>query len=706
MKHMDFEEVKNQADINKYAEQHLEHVRGGLVCPFCGSGTGPNHTPAFHITKENRFKCFSCGEGGDIFDLAGIVGGIEDKAGQYRAVCEWAGIRLEEDGPAGARISREISKPGTNPQGSVETTANRLSDAHAGKSVALTEPTDKEHAEGRARHAAYLAECRKRIHDPEAVAYLESRGITEEEAEALGFGYDPRAPMGWKDAGGAWHSGGRIVIPWKGSDYYHIDRAISGSAKEAKYDKPRADEVGAQPLYNPDALRERAFFIVEGALDAVAVELCGYQAIALGGTGARGTVEAMAARKPQGVAVVMLDGDKPGRAAAEKLADALDAAGIVNTNVHLPDHKDAAEWLAADREGLRSLLRALYDHAVAEADALREQRYNAALKSMRALDPLDVASALYALEDEPEPLPTGFNALDEVLNGGLQPGGLYALGAVSSFGKTTLAVQIADHIAEQGHSVLFVTIEQSAREIVAKSISRLMSASGRAYSTAEITSAMRRSEWGEPDAQRLLAACEKYSAGIARHLRIFEGTRQPGIVDIAAVAETMADHDGEPPAIFIDYLQLMAPQGERDSDKQAVDKNVMGLRQMARDLRAPVFVISSLNRSSYSEGVTMDAFKESGAIEYGSDVLIGLQPRGMREHMDGVKDTRAKREAERFLRECKAGDARECELVVLKNRNGRLPEDGLPLRFKPVCSRFIEEGDLRAPGSGKARRRA
>ena len=157
----------------------------------------------------------------------------------------------------------------------------------------------------------------------------------------------------------------------------------------------------------------------------------------------------------------------------------------------------------------------------------------------------------------------------------------------------------------------------------------------------------------------------------------------------------MAAHDGVPPVIFIDYLQLMAAQSDRDTDKQAVDRNVMSLRQLARDLKTPVFVISSLNRSSYSEGVALDAFKESGAIEYGADVLLGLQPEGMREHMDGVRDTRTKREADKFLRESKAEDGRACEIVVLKNRAGRTPSEGLPLKFRPVASTF-KEGSAKA----------
>ena len=58
--------------------------------------------------------------------------------------------------------------------------------------------------------------------------------------------------------------------------------------------------------------------------------------------------------------------------------------------------------------------------------------------------------------------------------------------------------------------------------------------------------------------------------------------------------------------------------------------------------------------------------------------------------LDGAKESRQKREAAKILRENKAGFVRECELVVLKNRNGQTPADGIPLTFEPLASLFME----------------
>lgn len=654
----DFETVRSSVDLREYCEAHGMERRGrdSYVCPACGSGNGPRHTAAFHIYGDHmdRWKCQSCQRGGDVFDLEGILAGTEDKLAQLRGVAEWAGLDSGLDQAPTRTAPKQDQAP-------------------------------KDYSAGREREADYLQRMRANIHDPEAVAYIQGRGFTLDEAVAWGLGYDPTRH--------------RLILPWEGSDFYHIDRSTTD--QEPKYTKPRSGDVGPQPLYNPAALEAPAFFVVEGVLDALAVKACGFDAIALGGTATRAAAEAMTARKTRGVAIVMLDNDRepktdpktgkqtwPGQDAQKELYGKLTNCGIAAMTA-TTETKDAAEWLQADRDALTAFLQAEYDQAGQLAEDMREGAYNAALARLRVMNPVDVACMLYGLADVTPPIPTGFSSLDAILGGGLQPG-LYVLGAVSSLGKTTFCVQVADQIAATGRGVLFVTIEQSAKEITAKSLSRIMSASGRHYSTTDVTNPTRRERWADADRIRFEQALTRYTDDIAPTLRILEGNKQPSVDDVRAVAEVMADYYGQAPVIFLDYLQLLAPQSDRDSDKQAMDKNVMALRQMARDLQAPVFVISSLNRSSYSEGVTMEAFKESGAIEYGADVLLGLQPEGMREHMDRAKDSRLKREADKFIRESKGADVRKCEIVVLKNRAGRTPDEGIPFTFKPVASTFSE----------------
>jgi len=118
---------------------------------------------------------------------------------------------------------------------------------------------------------------------------------------------------------------------------------------------------------------------------------------------------------------------------------------------------------------------------------------------------------------------------------------------------------------------------------------------------------------------------------------------------------------------MIDYLQILAPYDMRASDKQNTDKAVLELKRLSRDYKTPVIAISSFNRDNYTSEVNMTAFKESGAIEYGSDVLLALQPQGMK---PGYTKTEQKQNAD-LVKKCKASAQRSVEAVILKNRNGK-----------------------------------
>lgn len=169
-------------------------------------------------------------------------------------------------------------------------------------------------------------------------------------------------------------------------------------------------------------------------------------------------------------------------------------------------------------------------------------------------------------------------------------------------------------------------------------------------------------------------AYESYSG----HLFIYEGI---GNISVEEIREKVKDHiaftGNKNPVVFIDYLQILkSPEGdEHATDKQQTDHNITLLKQLSRDFDIPVIAVSSLNRQNYSEKINMAAFKESGAIEYGSDVLIGLQLKGA-----GEKDF--------DINAAKAKDPREVEFLVIKNRNGRISGEGVGLNYYPAFNCF------------------
>ena len=139
---------------------------------------------------------------------------------------------------------------------------------------------------------------------------------------------------------------------------------------------------------------------------------------------------------------------------------------------------------------------------------------------------------------------------------------------------------------------------------------------------------------------------------------ISEGVGDIGWRQIRDTVEKHIKYTGAVPVVIIDYLQITEPEDIRATDKQNTDKAVLELKRMSRDYKIPVIGISSFNRVNYKTKVSMESFKESGAIEYSSDVLIGLQ-------LEGTGETNFD------VNEAKARDPRTVEFVILKNRNGQ-----------------------------------
>ena len=263
----------------------------------------------------------------------------------------------------------------------------------------------------------------------------------------------------------------------------------------------------------------------------------------------------------------------------------------------------------------------------------------------------------------PPAMPTGFEELDGVLDGGLYAG-LYCVGAISSLGKTTFVLQIADQVAKQGHDALIFSLEMSRYELIAKSISRttleIADNPRDAKGIKDISVWNRFSNLPQNDQTHIKRAAYEYGE-YAENIRIIEGM---GDVTVSKIKQAVARHIQERnkiPVVVIDYLQLIAPEKgqERATEKQTIDKAVMELKRISRDHKTPVIAISSLNRQSYKDEANMAAFKESGAIEYSSDVLIGLQLKGVGQQGFDVDEAKKGFNGKRAI-----------ELVVLKNRNG------------------------------------
>ncbi len=212
--------------------------------------------------------------------------------------------------------------------------------------------------------------------------------------------------------------------------------------------------------------------------------------------------------------------------------------------------------------------------------------------------------------------PLGFNKSDTLFNGGL-PNGLITLGAIPSIGKTTFMLQVADNMASLDNTkVLFFSLEMSRYDLITKCLSRqtFQNENLTNYSFDDLISNDEAIDYG--------AILETYEP-IANNLYLIDNIYD--IRDIEAyISHFRDDNPNENVVIFIDYLQYVLC-GNNANDKQAIDIITKRLKELSKALGITIVVISSLNRANYNGTITMESFKESGSIEYTSDILMGLE---------------------------------------------------------------------------------
>ena len=209
---------------------------------------------------------------------------------------------------------------------------------------------------------------------------------------------------------------------------------------------------------------------------------------------------------------------------------------------------------------------------------------------------------------------TGYSKLDSALNGGLSSN-LYVLGAMSSVGKTTFSLQLADNIASNGKGVIIFSIEMTKNDLTAKSLSRLSINDNTNLTVSDILD--------YKNIDKVKQVIPLYE-DIGKNIYLYEG-----VSNIESIEQTINDYikeKNDTPVIIIDYLQILQSSVSM-TDKQKNDYNISSLHRISKKYQLPVWVISAFNRSSYDTKKDMSSFKESGQIEYEADILITLEQR-------------------------------------------------------------------------------
>ena len=565
--------------------------------------------------RRHKVHCFACGADYDLFDLLQIE--------------ENCTSPLEALALASKRYGRDDVLPPT------KETKNPAPQAASQQGSAIA-PSDT---------AAYIDRC---AGNRKKTDYFARRGISEATANRFSLGYDEQNTC--------------VVLP---CDNGHIVRRATS---EKRYLNERGQP---SPLFQSGLLRgNEPVFLVEGVFDALSAEELGYHACAMNGSGNRTKVaEILRTLEPYAPILLLPDSDKAG----EEWASALSAEfPWLYCCAPVPHGKDLNE----------SLLESAADTAAFLENALTDRLAHLppAYDTLTAGAQMEALDAYIAKQASRPALSTGFPALDKALDGGLYDG-LYVLGAVSSLGKTAFCMQLADQLAQQGRDVLIFSLEMTAFELMARSISRetFLSDSTRGKTLSKtvrgVLDGRRYPNYPPKEITHLAEAKHRYGV-YAKHLWFREGDHETGLSYLRTEIERHIRETGVRPVVLIDYLQIIAPVDVHFTDKQNLDRIVCALKKLSRELELTVLAISSFNRENYSLAVSMNAFKESGGIDYSADVLIGLQARGAGKPGFDLDAEKQK-------------DPRELELKILKNRSAAVPAP-IEYRYYPAYSCFEE----------------
>ncbi len=306
---------------------------------------------------------------------------------------------------------------------------------------------------------------------------------------------------------------------------------------------------------------------------------------------------------------------------------------------------------------------------------------------------VDMANAAYMRDGHLSGVASGFRDLDKRM-GGLQPSDLIIIAGRPGMGKTSLATNMAFHIANayepapqadgtfkaaSGGVVGFFSLEMSSEQLATRIISE---------QTEIPSSKIRRGEINEAQFD-LLVGC----AQTMQKLPLFiDATGGISIAQLAARARRLKRQRGLD-VIVIDYVQLMQGSSAKSSQNrvQEITEITTGLKALAKELGVPIIALSQLSRQVESRDdkrPQLSDLRESGSIEQDADVVLFVY----REEYY-LRNKEPKPGTDEYIKwEGDMNDARgKAEIIIAKQRHG--PTGTVPLGFQGEFTRFFDLAD-------------
>lgn len=264
-------------------------------------------------------------------------------------------------------------------------------------------------------------------------------------------------------------------------------------------------------------------------------------------------------------------------------------------------------------------------------------------------------------------LPTGFKDLDLLL-GGLQRSDLLIFAGRPGMGKTSFLLSVALNAAKVGARIAIFTMEMGAEQIVQRLV---------AMETGINTQKLRTGQLSPQEYSKFVQ-----SAGILGSLPIFIDDT-PALTPLQMRTKCRrVEHEYGLELVIVDYLQLMSGGGTFENNRvQEISYISRSMKEMARELRVPVFTAAQLSRAveqRQDKHPQLSDLRESGSLEQDADIVAFLY----REVVYNEATESPKR----------------ADIIVAKHRNG--PTDTISLIYENSLTKFMDVRTSRGPDGG------
>ena len=255
----------------------------------------------------------------------------------------------------------------------------------------------------------------------------------------------------------------------------------------------------------------------------------------------------------------------------------------------------------------------ILDQAEHAIFAIADQKIRDGFVSLRELahGSLETIEKLHARKELITGVPTGFTDLDEMTSG-LQPADLVIIAARPSMGKTSLVLNMAQHVGTKtGMSVGIFSLEMSKEQLFL----RMLTAEARIDAHR-----LRGGFLGERDWGKLSQAI-----GTLSEAKIFiDDSPSIGVLEMRAKCRRLAAEHGLH-MVIVDYIQLMQGRGRFENRTLELASISRSMKGLAKELHVPIVVLSQLSRAPESRSdhrPQLSDLRESGALEQDADVVM------------------------------------------------------------------------------------